>query len=94
MISKCYDLDTLNRHLPVKDQHKALNAKMRGHYQYYGVTGNNERLDQFYRAVLWRWRFWLNRRSNDARMTWQKFYRLKDRYPLIRPFIAHPAPVR
>ena len=27
-----------NRHLPVDEQQKALNAKLRGHYQYYGAT--------------------------------------------------------
>lgn len=93
-ITKIHDWCRKNRHQPVKQQHKALNAKMRGHYQYYGVTGNNDRLSQFYRAVLQVWRFWLNRRSNDAGMTWAKFYRLEARYPPLRPFIAHPAPVR
>lgn len=93
-IKKIHDWCRNNRHLPVKEQHKALNAKMRGHYQYYGVTGNNERLGQFYRAVVRAWRFWLNRRSNDAGMTWEKFYRVEVRYPPLRPFIAHPVPVR
>ena len=93
-IKKIHEWCRNNRHLAVKDQHKALNAKMRGHYQYYGVTGNNKRLEHFYRAVHRAWRFWLNRRSNDARMTWEKFHRLTARYQLIRPTIAHPAPVR
>lgn len=83
-----------NRHLPVAEQRQALNAKMRGHYQYYGVTGNNERLEHFYRAVHRAWRYWLDRRSNNARMVWERFYRLAARYPLVRPFIAHAAPVR
>lgn len=93
-IKKIHEWCRDNRHLPVKEQCAALNAKMRGHFQYYGVTGNNERLSQFYRAVLRSWRFWLNRRSNDAGMTWEKFYRLTAHHRLIRPFIAHPAPVK
>ncbi len=93
-ITKIHEWCRKNRHLSVADQCKALNAKLRGHYQYYGVTGNNSQLDHFHRATQRCWRFWLNRRSNDAKMHWQKFYRLLDRYPLIRPFIAHPAPAR
>lgn len=93
-IKKVHEWCRVNRHQSIVEQCKGLNAKLRGHYQYYGVTGNNDRLDQFYRAVFRTWRFWLNRRSNDAKMTWEKFYRLTARYPLLRPIIAHPAPVR
>ena len=83
-----------NRHLPVKEQCKALNAKLRGHFQYYGITGNKKSIDQFHRATRRAWRFWLDRRSNNAGMTWERFYSLLDRHPLVNPFIAHPAPAR
>jgi RNA-directed DNA polymerase len=33
-----------NRHLPIPEQHTQLVAKMRGHYAYYGITGNFRRL--------------------------------------------------
>jgi RNA-directed DNA polymerase len=36
-----------NRHMPVDEQQKTLNAKLRGHYQYYGRPTN-------YRSI---WRF-------------------------------------
>jgi RNA-directed DNA polymerase len=29
-----------NRHIPLKEQHKMLSTKLRGHYQYYGIIGN------------------------------------------------------
>ena len=29
-----------NRHLPIQDQHAHLTAMIRGHYAYYGITGN------------------------------------------------------
>lgn len=29
-----------HRHLPVKEQSEALNKQLKGHYSYYGVTGN------------------------------------------------------
>ena len=34
------------RHLPVKDQHKALVRKLKGHLAYYGITGNGRSLKQ------------------------------------------------
>ena len=33
-----------NRHLPIREQHTQLVAKMRGHYAYYGISGNFRRL--------------------------------------------------
>ena len=35
-----------NRHLPVKDQHKALVRKLTGHFAYYGITGNGLSLNR------------------------------------------------
>lgn len=40
-----------HRHDPVLEQRKALNAKLRGHYQYYGRPANYRSIDQFYRSV-------------------------------------------
>ena len=39
------------RHLPVKEQHKALARKLRGHYAYYGITGNGRSLRRFRHQV-------------------------------------------
>jgi len=33
-----------NRHLPIPEQHTQLVAQMRGHYAYYGISGNFRRL--------------------------------------------------
>jgi len=71
-----------NRHLPIDEQHKKLNAKLRGHYAYYGVTGNSAALSRFLHEVGVRWRRWLNRRNNLRSMTWEKFTAMLRRYPL------------
>jgi RNA-directed DNA polymerase len=71
-----------NRHLPIQDQHKKLNEKLRGHYAYYGVTGNSAALARFLHEVGPRWRRWLNRRNNIRSMTWEKFLVILHRYPL------------
>jgi group II intron reverse transcriptase/maturase len=76
------------RHLKVKLQHGRLCDKIRGHCSYYGVTGNSQSLDRFRTAVERIWRKWLDRRSQRGRMTWDRFHRLKKRYPLP-PAIAY-----
>src|SRR5262249_20718433 len=36
-----------NRHISIGEQQQKLNEKLRGHYAYYGVTGNSEALSRF-----------------------------------------------
>jgi RNA-directed DNA polymerase len=71
-----------NRHLPIDEQHKKLNEKLRGHYAYYGVTGNSGSLTRFLHEVGQSWRKWLNRRNRIRSVTWEKFYAILRRYPL------------
>jgi RNA-directed DNA polymerase len=71
-----------NRHLPIKEQQQRLNEKLRGHYAYYGVTGNSGSLTRFLHEVGRRWRKWLNRRNLRRSMHWGKFCALLRRYPL------------
>ena len=77
------------RHWRVADQHTALSRKLRGHYAYYGITGNARALVRFHCEVERRWRKWLNRRSWATRMNWEKFERLRLRYPLPPPRVVH-----
>ncbi|MGH2601119.1 MAG: group II intron reverse transcriptase/maturase [Dehalococcoidia bacterium] len=78
-----------HRHHRVRDQQVALNQKLRGHYQYYGVTGNARALAAFRRQVERRWRTWLNRRSRATYLDWGAFRRLLCHYPLIPPRVVH-----
>ena len=71
-----------NRHLPVGEQQQKLNEKLRGHYAYYGVTGNSDALSRFRWQVDRQWRKWLSRRNRQRTMTWQTFRRLLQQYPL------------
>jgi len=50
-----------NRHLPIPEQHATLSQKLRGHYAYYGITGNRGTSWRFYEAVQHIWRKWLTR---------------------------------
>jgi hypothetical protein len=71
-----------HRHWSLREQQQKLNEKLRGHYAYYGVTGNSGALSRFYREVANRWRRWLNRRNRLRSVTWDVFNRLLQRYPL------------
>src|SRR5579864_3587143 len=78
-----------HRHAPVDEQQKTLNAKLRGHYQYYGRPTNSQSLLKFYRGVVRIWRRWLNRRTRGNRMTWERYTELLRRHPLLPPRIRH-----
>jgi RNA-directed DNA polymerase len=84
----------MNRHIPVHEQQKQLSIKLRGHYGYYGVTGNIYALKRFAWEAQRAWRYWLDRRSQKAKMTWEKFNRLLERYPLPAPYLPHSIYVR
>jgi hypothetical protein len=60
-----------------------------GHYAYCGITGNGPWLKQFQEAVKKVWQKWLNRRSRDATMPWERFQRLVHRYPLPPVRVVH-----
>lgn len=76
------------RHLPVREQHLKLSQKTRGHYAYFGVTGNARALARFHEAVERCWRKWLDRRNREHSMKWDKFNRLLERYPLPPPRVV------
>ncbi len=77
------------RHDAVRVQQAALNRKLRGHYAYFGITGNARALSRYCREVERVWRKWLGRRSHHGRMNWERFQRLLSTYPLAPPRVVH-----
>jgi RNA-directed DNA polymerase len=71
-----------HRQFPLREQQKMLTLKLRGHYAYYGITGNAMWLVRFREEVRRVWRKWLNRRSKNPDMPWARFERLEQHYPL------------
>src|SRR6202042_3599253 len=65
-----------NRHLPMAAQHHTLCQKLRGHFAYYGITGNSVALSRFRWFVTGIWRKWLSRRRRQGTIPWDQFYRL------------------
>ena len=70
--------------MPVDEQQKTLNAKLRGHYQYYGRPTNYRSIWRFFREVRHIWRKWLSRRTRGNGMTWEKFAA----HPTATPAVA------
>jgi RNA-directed DNA polymerase len=73
------------RHWPVRDQHQRLGQMLKGHFAYFGVTGNFERLANLYEQARRSWRKWLSRRSNNSPVTWAAFQRVLAHFPLPGP---------
>jgi RNA-directed DNA polymerase len=80
-----------NRHVPMALQHAQLLRKLRGHYGYYGITGNSRSLSSVHHWAKRIWRKWLSRRSRTSNLTWERFNLLLERYPLPNPRICHEA---
>jgi group II intron reverse transcriptase/maturase len=78
-----------HRHLALAAQQRQLGQKLRGHYGYFGVTGNITCLQSFYAGVINRWRYWLGQRSQRGYINWAHFSRLLRQYSLPRPRIMH-----
>ena len=77
-----------HRHLKLSQLMKTLGAKLRGHWNYYGVIGNSQSLSQYYylsSELLFKW---LNRRSQKRSYTWRAFHRVLERYDTPKPRIV------
>ncbi len=60
-------------------------AKLRGHYNYYGVISNEAKLNHYYFACIGELFKWLNRRSQKRSYTWDGFLQRLKFNPLPRP---------
>jgi RNA-directed DNA polymerase len=78
-----------NRHQPVQEQFKMLSLKLNGHYQYYGIRSNYQRLYKVYRWTYRAWRYWLGKRCSKGKISWEKFKLFEQAYPLPKPRIVH-----
>lgn len=93
LATKCKEMNlwlkSIRNLYKTKDWWKVLASKLRGHYQYYGVSGNFWLINEYYKCVLRLTRKWLNRRSQKGRMSWRAFNEYIERYPLPKPSIKH-----
>ena len=90
---KCKEMNDWLRRIRIYKKSKEwwpiLQAKLRGHYQYYGVSGNMRSLQRFYTLTVRMTLKWLNRRSQRKSFNWEEFNKYLEHYPLPMPKIVH-----
>ena len=78
-------------HDPIAKTGAWMKQMLKGHLNYFAVSGNDPSLRWFFNKVRWLWLASLKRRSQKARLSWEKFIRLVARFfPPIRTL--HPLP--
>jgi len=76
-----------HRHDPLQEQHAALNRRLRGHFNYFGVTGNGRAMSRLHFRVRRVWYKWLRRRGQRKPINWERFNVYLRRFPLLQPQI-------
>jgi hypothetical protein len=76
-----------NRTLATAEIMKIVAGKLRGHYAYYGVTGNSRSIQNFANEVKMLLYKWLGRRGKWGSLNYDKFNLLLLRFPLPTPRI-------
>ncbi|UZW15283.1 group II intron reverse transcriptase/maturase [Clostridium pasteurianum] len=76
-----------NIHGKPSDTIKLLNRKIKGHYAYYGISGNYRGLLNFYRFVKVALYKVITRRSQRAYLSWARYQYLLKKHPISEPKI-------
>jgi len=77
------------RHWPLRAQHQRLCRVLKGHYAYFGISGNYKRLRLLHQCVRRLWHRWLSRRSSKSYVLWERYLRMLERFALPSPKIVH-----
>ena len=93
LVNKCKEmtdwLKKMRNYKKPKEWWETLSAKLRGHYQYYGVSGNYRSINAYCKHAIRLLHKWLNRRSQKSSMTWANFSKYLECYPVPKPIIVH-----
>ena len=80
-------------HKPIPRVGEWLKSVITGHFNYYGVPMNMPALSRFRYRVTLLWRWAIRRRSQKARIGWERMGRLSSHF-LPVPRVCHPYPLR
>ena len=78
-----------HRHEPIAEQVAALGRKLKGHFGYYGLTGNYQALQRFRWEVIAIWRKWLARRGDPKGMSWERLHKLLEFFYIPEARVVH-----
>jgi len=79
-----------NMHIPIGQLIDKLNVRLRGHYNYYGLSHNYEKMLGFYRYATRELFKALNRRGGKKKLNWERFGKIMSYLPLMKPKITVP----
>jgi group II intron reverse transcriptase/maturase len=82
-------LKSMRNAAPLKDWWKTISAKLIGHYNYFGVSGNIRSLSKYYQRILWMLFKWINRRSQKKSLNYGQFMKYLQWNPLPTPRIQY-----
>ena len=76
-------------HDPLREQVEKLGLKLKGHFGYFGITGNGDALRRYRWEVIKVWRKWLARRGEPEGMPWERMNRLLSFFYLPEARVVH-----
>ncbi len=82
-------LKKIRNMLKAKQIWPILKSKLRGHYNYYGISSNFRSIHAFYYQTSKLVFKWMNRRSQKKSFGWTNFNKYLELYPLPKPVLAH-----
>lgn len=75
--------------LKPKEIWQVVTAKLTGHYNYYGISGNFESMQTYYLKTRNQLFKWLNKRSEKTSFNWERFQKYLEVYPLPEPKLTY-----
>ncbi len=89
-MTKITDWIKKNRHMKLSKMIDAINIRLRGHYNYYGITFNSRGINRYFREVSKVLLKWINRRGGKKAWNWERYRLLISQWKiLLKPRIYH-----
>ena len=82
-------LKEIRNQISLEEWWQTLRQKLTGHYRYYGISGNADKLNAYYHRTVQLAFKWINRRSQKKSMTREYFNKYLTWNPLPVPKIYH-----
>ena len=79
----------IRNRMKAKEIWKRLASKLRGHFNYYGISSNSKRINSYNHQTIKLVFKWMNRRSQKTSFSWEEFNRYTKLYPLPKPSLAY-----
>lgn len=86
-LGKIKELLYRNRHAPILYQKRALDRLLGGLYRYYGLSSNANATHKLFLFTERYWRKALSSRSQRGKMNWEKYKKILQYYPILKPKI-------